>query len=48
MACHCASETHWAEKYQLGDKKETTGQAMVKTVNPKVVLLQTSGMSQFC
>ena len=40
MVCHHASETHWAEKYQLGDKKETTGQAVVKTVNSKVRLLQ--------
>lgn len=40
MLCHLTSETHWAEKYQLGDKKETTGQAVVKTVNPKVRLLQ--------
>lgn len=40
MVCHLTSETHWAEKYQLGDKKETTGQAVVKTANPTVRLLQ--------
>lgn len=40
MVCHCASETHRAENYQLGDKKETAGQAAVKAMNPKVGLLQ--------
>jgi len=40
MVCHRASETHQAEKYQLGDKKEITGQAVVKTVNPRVGLSQ--------
>lgn len=41
MACRRAPETHQAEKYQLRDKKETTGQAVVWTANPKVGLFQT-------
>lgn len=40
MVCHRASEILRAEKYQLGNKKETTGKAVVKTLNPKVGLWQ--------